>query len=121
MIGVRCEVPDHSAGSRPGGQAVALALHVDQSDDHAVLLRYQFDRISFVALFFTLDGVEERGVEERQQPADQPTTLVSLLIRTDHEVHSAIVTPSAAALPFSKVAGRESQTSSGERTLAQAG
>jgi hypothetical protein len=34
------------------------------------------------ALFLALDAIEERCVEERQQTADEPTTLVSLLVRT---------------------------------------
>src|SRR6266576_2982335 len=83
VIGMGRQMPDHSPGSGPSRQAVALALQIEQSDDRAVLVRYQLDRILGVSLLLALDGVEEGGVEERQEPADQPAALVFLLVRSD--------------------------------------
>jgi len=76
-------VPNHPARSRARGQTVAFALQVEKSDDRSILVCYQLDRISFVALLLALDGIEECRVEKRQQAADQPATLVSLFVRTD--------------------------------------
>src|SRR6266508_1504369 len=84
---MRRQVPDHSPGSGPWGQAFAFAFQVKKTDDRPAFLCNQLDRLPLVALLLALDGVEKRGVEERQQAADKPATLVLLLIRTDHDTH----------------------------------
>src|SRR6476646_966459 len=84
---MRREMPDHSAGTGPRREAVALAFQIEKSDDLAVLFRYQLDRLTAVTLLLALHGVEECSVEERQQAADQPSALVTLLVGTDHNAH----------------------------------
>jgi hypothetical protein len=83
VIGMGREMPDHPAGPGPSRQTVALALQVEQPDDAAVLLCHQLDRVSVVALLLALHRVEEGGVEEGQEPTDQPAALVSVVVRTD--------------------------------------
>src|SRR5438105_334984 len=58
------DMPDHASASRPCGQAVTIALHVEKTDDLALLLRDQLDRRLVVVLFLALDRIEEGGVEE---------------------------------------------------------
>src|SRR5947208_10352176 len=61
VIRMRREMPDHPAGSRPCGQPITFALHVEKADDLAILLRDQLDRRFVVALFLALDGIEKGG------------------------------------------------------------
>jgi hypothetical protein len=88
VLRMRREMPDHPAGARPRGETVAPALKVEQADDLALLLRHQLDRRFVVVLLASLDGVEERRVEEGEQTADQPAALVALFIGADLDSHA---------------------------------
>ena len=60
------EVPDHPTAPRAVGEAVAVALEVEEPHDLAVPFGDQFDRRLLIAFLLSLDDVEKCGVEERQ-------------------------------------------------------
>ncbi len=76
MVGMGCEVPDHPAAGRPVVETVALALEIEQADDFSRGIGDELDRRPLVALLLPFDGIEERGVEERQETTTQPPHLV---------------------------------------------
>src|SRR5689334_10914081 len=57
--------------------------------------RFEADDLSLarllIALFLALDGIEEGGVEEREQTTDQPAALISVFIRTYQDLHARSV------------------------------
>jgi hypothetical protein len=95
MIGMGGQVPDHPATAGPVVETVAFALEIQQADDLAVGVGDELDRRPFVALLLSLDGIEERRVEERQEAAAQPTRLVRSLVWSDHDAHGASLAWSA--------------------------
>src|SRR6186713_3363756 len=82
-----CEMPDHPAASWSVGKSVAVALNVEKPNDLASVLSHELDSRLVVALLLALDRVEERGVEERQHAAPQPSLLVALGVWANHDAH----------------------------------
>jgi hypothetical protein len=89
LIRVNRKVPDHAAQTGSilahGSQHV-FALDVDEANDLVGALGNELDRGTLVALFRLTDVIEERGVEERENAALEPTSLVAVSIRTDREL-----------------------------------
>src|SRR5258708_40340543 len=89
MVGMSCQVPDHPAAAGPVVETVAFALEVEKPYKLALVFGDELDRRTFVMLLLSLDGIEKRRIEERQETTAQPTDLVRWLIRSDHEAHGA--------------------------------
>ena len=80
------EVPDHPAEAGAvlaDGAGLLLALDVDQPDDRAVHLGDELDAGAVVMLLLALDGVEVRRVEEGEDSALEPRSLVGVGIRAE--------------------------------------
>ena len=88
MIRMHREMPDHPAQTwsiLSDGPRHLFALDIDDAHDLAAALGDELDRGMPVVLFGLTDVIEERGVEERQDAAYHPTSLVALAVLTDCE------------------------------------
>jgi len=89
VLGMHREVPDHSADTGPllaHSPGQLLAFGVDEPDDLAAAIRHELDRVMLVVLLGLANVVEERRVEERQNPTDEPTALIFVSIWADHDL-----------------------------------
>ena len=87
-IRVHSEMPDHPAASWPVGEPGAVALEIEKPDDLASVVGHELDSRLLIALLLALDRVEERGVEEREHAAPQPTSLVGRHVWANHDAHA---------------------------------